>query len=109
VEKITLPLLKGPVDTTAPRIVLSSPRARITTTAQSRTTLSGTVSDSSGVAVFQFQGQEVPLSDLTRLGPGRYRFTLERELKVGENVFPITAADGAGNSVTVWVRVVRRP
>lgn len=109
VEQIKLPLLKGPVDTTAPLIVLSSPRARITTTAQPRTTIAGTVSDASGVAAFQFQGQPVSLSDLTRVGPGRYRFALERELKVGENVFPITAADAAGNSVTLWVRVVRRP
>jgi hypothetical protein len=109
VEQITLPLRRGSVDVTPPQIALTSPASRIATTRQDHVTITGTVADGSGVAAFRFEREPVPLAELKPLGPGRYRFSLERALKVGENVFPITAADGAGNTVTLWVRVVRRP
>lgn len=109
VEKIVLPLGQGAVDTHAPRITMTVPSSRISVTRRDRITISGTVSDPADVAAFRFDKQGVPLGELARVRPGVYRFSFPRELKVGENVFPVSATDGAGNSVTLWLRVVRRP
>ena len=74
-----------------------------------RAVITGIVSDRSNIASFRFQGQVVPIKTLTAAGPNRYRFKFIRNLKIGENVFPIVATDGIGNSVTQWVRIIRLP
>ncbi|HVF10218.1 MAG TPA: FG-GAP-like repeat-containing protein [Abditibacteriaceae bacterium] len=108
-ELITLPLRQGPVDATAPRVDFLSPPQRIATTTRASMTLAGVLSDASGLASFRFEQKPVPVANLKRLGPNRYRFAFFRALQVGENVFPLSVADKAGNSSTLWVRVVRKP
>ena len=108
-QRFTYSLHGLPVDMTPPVITLQSPRSRIALTSQSRITISGVVADRSDVAALRFEGRVIPIASLQHAGPNRYRFSFGRELKVGENVFPISATDGAGNSTTAWVRVVRKP
>lgn len=109
VERMRLPLGQGAVDVQPPTLALTSPTARISTTRQAHAVIAGTLSDGSDVTGLRFDKQVVPMASLQRVGPNRYRFRLQRDLKVGENVFPITATDGAGNSLNTWVRIVRKP
>jgi len=108
-ETLKFPIGARGVDTAPPEIRLASPQNRIATTVSSRMMISGAILDSSGLASFRFDKYPVDLRRLKRGGPNQWRFAFARDLKVGENVFPISATDGAGNSTTQWVRVVRRP
>lgn len=107
-ELITLPVGQNGLDTSAPTVLLLSPRARIATTSAAKMTISGALSDNSGIGGFSFDGTRVPLSRLKKEG-NRYRFGFSRALKIGENVFPMTATDARGNTNSLWVRIVRRP
>lgn len=108
-EQIVLPLRQGGVDAVAPTITLTSPPTRIASTTRATFTVAGVVADVSDLSAFSFQQVAVPISRLKRIGPNRYRFAFSRSLEVGENVFPINATDTAGNSVTLWTRIVRKP
>ena len=98
-----------PVDKQPPTIKMITPRSKIGYMKRERAVITGIVSDRSNIASFRFQGQVVPIKTLTAAGPNRYRFKFIRNLKIGENVFPIVATDGIGNSVTQWVRIIRLP
>lgn len=109
VEKLIFPLGNAKVDTVPPEFNLSSPSARVASLRGPVATIVGTVADSSGITAFQFDGKTMPLSTLKSSGAGRWRFVFTRPLKVGENVFPLSATDSAGNSATTWVRIIRKP
>ena len=106
---IQLPLAGGAGDVTPPTIVFSAPKTSVANTKADRFVMSGVVSDPSGVASVQFERRPIEMKSLKRLAAGRYAFSFSRLLHVGENVFPISATDVAGNSTTQWVRIVRKP
>lgn len=101
-QLITLPLRGGAGDTAPPQIVFSNPKTAIFSTRANRITIAGRISDASPLSVVLFDRKKASVA-------GNGRFAFARSLKVGENVFPFTATDAAGNSVTRWVRVVRKP
>ena len=108
-QMIELPLSGKVGDVTPPTIQFSSPATRIFNTRAEKIVISGVVSDASGVASLQFERKPINMKGLRKLAAGRYAFSFSRLLRVGENVFPISATDVAGNSTTQWVRVVRKP
>ncbi len=109
VEKLVFALGGAKIDTVPPEFKLTSPAARVASLRGSVATIVGTVADTSGIAAFQFDGKSLPLLALKPSGAGRWRFMFTRPLNVGENVFPLSATDGAGNSATTWVRIIRKP
>ena len=108
-QMIVLPLSGGVGDVTPPTIAWSSPKTKLADTRAGTFTLAGVVSDASGIAALWFENRPVNLKNLRRLAAGRYAFSFSRALHVGENVFPLSVRDSAGNSATQWVRVVRKP
>ena len=108
-QNIELPLAGKVGDVTPPTIKLSAPATPIANTRAEKFTISGVVSDATGVASLQFERRPINMKSLRRLAAGRYAFSFSRLLHVGENVFPISATDVAGNSTTQWVRIVRKP
>ena len=108
-QMIELPLAGKVGDVTPPAIDFSSPKTRLANTRAAQFAISGVVSDATGVAVFQFERRPINMKSLKKLAAGRYAFSFSRALHVGENVFPISATDVAGNSTTQWVRIVRKP
>ena len=101
-QLIRLPIGGGTLDATPPQIVLESPKSAIFTTRASKITLRGRVVDASPIASLFFERRRAAM-----LPRNRWAFT--RNLKVGENVFPVAATDAAGNGATRWIRVIRRP
>ena len=106
---IELPLAGRVGDVTPPQIKFASPITPLLNTRADKFTISGEVSDATGVAAFQFERRPINMGSLKRLAAGRYAFSFSRVIHVGENVFPISATDVAGNSTTQWVRIVRKP
>ena len=106
---IELPLAGGAGDVTPPTIALSAPKTSVFNTRADKFTIGGVVADASGVASLQFERRPIAMKGLKRLAAGRYAFSFSRLLHVGENVFPISATDVAGNSTTQWVRIIRKP
>lgn len=109
VQTLSFPLNPTTLDTVPPEIQMISPATRIASLRGTWATVSGVIGDSSGMATFQFEHKNVPLSALKSAGAGKWRFSFVRALKLGENVFPLSATDNAGNTSTTWVRVVRKP
>lgn len=99
---ISLPLAGGSGDMAPPQITFSNPKTAIFSTRAAQITVAGRIADASPLASVLFDRKRVKI-----LSGGRFSFT--RNLKIGENVFPLSATDAAGNSATRWVRVVRRP
>jgi len=89
-------------DTKAPQIVLSNPITSIFTTKAAQITLRGQIVDGSPIARLSFERR-----DQKMLAGNRFAFF--RKLEVGENVFPISATDVAGNTTQRWIRVIRTP
>lgn len=101
-QTLSFPIGARGLDTTPPQIVLASPRSAIASTRQSRFRIAGVVRDASAIAGLTFERKAAPML------PGN-RFAFERELKIGENVFPIAATDAYGNTTTRFIRLVRQP
>ena len=108
-QKIELPLSGGVGDVTPPKIHFSAPASKLSGTHADKFVLTGQIYDPAGIAAVQFERKTVAFKYLRKSGPGRYAFSFTRLLHVGENVFALGATDGAGNSTTAWVRIVRKP
>lgn len=108
-ETLIFPLRKTALDTVPPEIKVTSPATRLASVRGASATITGSISDASGITTFSFNQQSVPLTKLPKLGARGYRFNFVRPLVIGENVFPISVTDGAGNTATTWVRIVRKP
>jgi hypothetical protein len=107
--KLVFPLGAAKLDAVPPEFKISLPATRVASMRGTKATIMGTIGDSSGLSSFQFGSKAVPLATLKTSGANRWRFVFTRDLKVGENVFPLSATDNAGNSATTWVRIIRRP
>ncbi len=108
-QMIELPLSGRVGDVLPPTIEFTSPKERVFNTRAEKINISGVVADATGVASLQFERRPIDMKGLRRLAAGRYAFSFSRLLHVGENVFPISATDVAGNSTTQWVRIIRKP
>jgi hypothetical protein len=100
-QLITLPLGGSASDVTPPQITLINPKTAIFSTRAAQITIRGRISDLSPLSSVLFERKKVAVRG------GQFAFF--RALKIGENVFPISATDAAGNSSTRWVRVIRKP
>ena len=101
-QSLSFPLGARPLDTTPPEILLDSPRSAIASTRASSFRISGQLRDSSPINTLSFERKKAPML------PGN-RFAFVRNLKIGENVFPISASDAYGNTTTRFIRLVRSP
>ncbi|BCM92967.1 desiccation/radiation resistance protein [Abditibacteriota bacterium] len=101
-QTLSFPLGVRSLDTTPPQILFDSPRAAIASTRAQTFRISGQLRDSSPIASLMFERKKAPLLPANR-------FAFVRPLKVGENVFPISASDAYGNTTTRFIRVVRQP
>lgn len=101
-QTLSFPLGVRSLDTVPPQIALDSPRLAIGSTRAATFRISGQLRDSSPIASLMFERKKAPLL------PGN-RFAFVRPLKVGENVFPISASDAYGNTTTRFIRLVRQP
>jgi outer membrane protein assembly factor BamB len=107
-QTLSFALGKAALDTAPPMITVTAPAARLASLRGAVVTIRGTIGDASGITAFSFNRQNV-LTTLKKSGAGRWSFAFTRPLKIGENVFPLSATDGAGNSATTWVRIIRKP
>lgn len=101
-QTLAFPIGARSLDTTPPQIVLDAPRAAIASTRAASFRISGVVRDSSPIATLSFERKRAPM-----LAGNRFAFV--RALKIGENVFPISASDAYGNTTTRFIRLVRSP
>jgi outer membrane protein assembly factor BamB len=101
-QQITFPIGGVVGDITAPQILLTNPKTSIFTTKAAQITLRGQIVDSSKIARLSFERRDQKMLP-------ENRFAFFRQLKVGENVFPISATDIAGNTTQRWIRVIRTP
>ena len=108
-QMIQLPLSGSVGDVTPPKIIFGAPKTKLANTRAEKFVVAGQISDPSGIAAVRFERKTVDFKYLRKIGPGRYAFSFVRLLHVGENVFALGATDGAGNSTTQWVRIVRKP
>lgn len=108
-EVLNLPFGAGAIDTAPPVFAFVSPRTRIASVRSAGFRISGSVSDASGIGAFTFQGKPTPKTSLRRDNRDRLQFSFLVPLKVGENVFPISATDMRGNSTSQWIRLIRKP
>ncbi len=98
-------------DTTPPLLTISSPRGRLLSVHADRIAVQGYAVDASGIARLALnnaviaQGATYPIAGESGKGFG---FSFVRQLQLGENSLTITAADGAGNVTTRYVRVIRK-
>ena len=101
-QNLVLPIGRAQSDISPPQIVLQSPKTAIFDTRAATFRISGVVKDASKIVALSFERNKAPL-----LAGNRFSFV--RKLQIGENVFPISATDAAGNSSTRYVRVIRKP
>lgn len=100
--KISLPIGRAQSDIAPPQIALESPKTAIFSTRAATFRIAGTLKDASKITALSFERRAVAIQNGNR-------FSFVRALKIGENVFPISATDAAGNSATRYVRVIRKP
>ena len=101
-QSLFFPIGARSLDTTPPQIVFDSPRSSIASTRAASFRISGQVRDSSPISSLMFERKRAPM-----LAGNRFAFV--RRLKIGENVFPISASDAYGNTTTRFIRLVRSP
>ncbi len=98
-------------DDTPPLLTITSPPGRLVSVESDRITVKGYAVDASGVARLALnnatidQSATYPIAGPSGKGLG---FAFVRHLQLGENSLTITAADGAGNVTTRYVRVIRK-
>jgi outer membrane protein assembly factor BamB len=98
-------------DTRPPVLALTQPARRVVSVRAAEVTIMGYALDASGIARLALNGSTIskgatyPMSGPAGKGVG---FVFVRRLELGENPLTITAADGAGNVATRYVRVIRK-